>query len=34
MLVVKPEGGPAAGVKPTEELCEIKWEYHIVGMMA
>jgi hypothetical protein len=34
MQVVKSEGGPAASVKPGEELCEIKWDYHIVGTTA
>jgi hypothetical protein len=35
LSVVKPEGGPAARVKlGTEELCEIKWDYHIVGATA
>jgi hypothetical protein len=35
MSVVKLEGGPAASVKTrTEELCEIKWDYHIVGTRA
>ncbi len=30
--VVKPEGRPAASMKPgTGKLCEIKWDYHIVG---
>jgi hypothetical protein len=33
-MVVKLEGGPAASVKPGEELCEIKWDYHIVGTRA
>jgi hypothetical protein len=33
--VVKLEGVPAASVKPgTKELCEIKWEYHVVGTRA
>jgi hypothetical protein len=35
MLVVKPEGGSAGNVKPgKEELCEIKCDYNIVGVMA
>jgi hypothetical protein len=32
-VCVKAEGGPAASVKPGE-LCEIQWDYHIVGTMA
>jgi hypothetical protein len=35
--VVKPEGGSAASVRRetrTEELCEIKWVYYIVGTRA
>ncbi len=31
--VVKLEGGPAASVKPGQ-ICEIKWDYHIVGTRA
>jgi hypothetical protein len=34
MSVVKMEGGPAASMKLGEELCEIKWDYHIVGTKA
>jgi hypothetical protein len=32
--VVKPEGGPAVSVKLGQKLCEIKWDYHIVGTTA
>ncbi len=32
--VVKLEGGPAASMKPGQKLCEIKWDYHIVGTTA
>jgi hypothetical protein len=34
MSVVKPEGEPAASVKPGQKSCEIKWDYHIVGTTA
>jgi hypothetical protein len=35
MSVLKPEGGPAESVKTgTEELREMKWDYHFVGMKA
>ncbi len=35
MSVVKPEEGPAMEHETgTEELCEIKWDYHIVNTTA
>jgi hypothetical protein len=33
MSVLKLEGGAAASVTGTEELCDIKWDYHIVTMI-
>jgi hypothetical protein len=32
MSVVKPEGGSTARVKLGQKSCEIKWDYHFVGM--